>query len=332
MPVVSWASSGDDVGLEDSATSSRCMLLLGFVAAGLTAAAAVALLRRMSKQQSPAGPTADRTSPPLITGTTRKYQSPEERQRLYRHFAMMADDRVRANSGVDGNRKLSDSGLSSRMESDDCTSISRDETNSPNTSTLPGPEGHPKSAAHQFTMARPPPPPPLTPPELSPTVFELNHRRLNHGATPSGMDAFFDQPNPDYSSDEPMSQTTATSTAQSPPTHRRRSYIKSVSTGIPALTPSSTMNSEKSETAPSSYPPATTSLPGGQPGQEAAFSDSPQGIEVQGEIISVLDDAGAGWKRHTRVYGGGVCLACAASGSEGHGGFYGHNVRPEERF
>ncbi|PSR85879.1 hypothetical protein BD289DRAFT_247230 [Coniella lustricola] len=32
------------------------------------------------------------------------------------------------------------------------------------------------------------------------------------------------------------------------------------------------------------------------------------------------------WKRHTRVYGGGVCLACA-----GRGGTYGATVRPEDR-
>jgi hypothetical protein len=50
---------------------------------------------------------------------------------------------------------------------------------------------------------------------------------------------------------------------------------------------------------------------------------------VQGEIISVVDDAGHGWKRHTRVYGGGVCLACLASG--GQGGFYGDRVPLEDR-
>jgi hypothetical protein len=59
-------------------------------------------------------------------------------------------------------------------------------------------------------------------------------------------------------------------------------------------------------------------------------------VDVQGEIISAIDGSGSGWKRHTRVYGGGVCLACAASGSgeghgSGHGGVYGENVRrPKE--
>lgn len=53
-------------------------------------------------------------------------------------------------------------------------------------------------------------------------------------------------------------------------------------------------------------------------------------VDVHGQMISVTDDSGAGWKRHTRVYGGGVCLACAASG--GGGGFYGASVRPEDKF
>lgn len=53
----------------------------------------------------------------------------------------------------------------------------------------------------------------------------------------------------------------------------------------------------------------------------------------RGEIISVVDGAGHGWKRHTRVYGGGVCLACvAASGRDGEqGGFYGDKVPLEDR-
>lgn len=44
-----------------------------------------------------------------------------------------------------------------------------------------------------------------------------------------------------------------------------------------------------------------------------------------------MDDSGAGWKRHTRVYGGGVCLACLASGGNHGGGFYGENVPLDQR-
>ncbi|KUI62980.1 hypothetical protein VP1G_10096 [Cytospora mali] len=51
-------------------------------------------------------------------------------------------------------------------------------------------------------------------------------------------------------------------------------------------------------------------------------------VDGHGELISAFDDSAAGWKRHTRVYGGGVCLACAAAGG---GGFYGARVRPEDK-
>uniref|UniRef100_A0A0B7KR31 Methyltransferase domain-containing protein n=1 Tax=Bionectria ochroleuca TaxID=29856 RepID=A0A0B7KR31_BIOOC len=39
-----------------------------------------------------------------------------------------------------------------------------------------------------------------------------------------------------------------------------------------------------------------------------------------------------GWTRHTRVYGGGVCLCCvAAERGNGKGGYYGENVAAEEK-
>jgi len=56
--------------------------------------------------------------------------------------------------------------------------------------------------------------------------------------------------------------------------------------------------------------------------------ESEEQIDLHGEVISVTDDAGHGWKRHTRVYGGGVCLACAAAEQ---GGFYGDKVPLEDR-
>lgn len=59
------------------------------------------------------------------------------------------------------------------------------------------------------------------------------------------------------------------------------------------------------------------------------------GVGVTGEILSLLDDTtGQGWTRHTRVYGGGVCLACLAaesSGDGGDGGEYGDSVPMEDR-
>ncbi|AEO63671.1 uncharacterized protein THITE_2109208 [Thermothielavioides terrestris NRRL 8126] len=106
--------------------------------------------------------------------------------------------------------------------------------------------------------------------------------------------------------------------------------------------------------SPSSYPPTSPLLPPPPPGQydyyktppsappEYEFVGGPGGpgvflsqheIDLQGEIISVVDDAGHGWTRHTRVYGGGVCLACAAAAARdgGQGGFYGDKVPLEDR-
>lgn len=39
-----------------------------------------------------------------------------------------------------------------------------------------------------------------------------------------------------------------------------------------------------------------------------SYTKTVQGVEMQGEII-----VAEGWKRHTRVYGGGVCEACLES-------------------
>ena len=78
-----------------------------------------------------------------------------------------------------------------------------------------------------------------------------------------------------------------------------------------------------------SFPTTNPFLPPAPPGHEG-YPLPEKGVEVQGEVISVTDGYGTGWTRHTRVYGGGVCLACAASGGEG--GFYGATAfRPDDR-
>ncbi|KAJ0283419.1 hypothetical protein COL940_004587 [Colletotrichum noveboracense] len=150
-------------------------------------------------------------------------------------------------------------------------------------------------------MSRPPPPPPLTPPELSPSVFTYDDRRRSFTGFTSELDAsFFEQPNPDYlSSTETETETEmATTTA--------------------------TQNVQTTRSSPTPRPPPIH----GEILEDGTFRE----IKVQGEIISMLDGSGAGWKRHTRVYGNGACLACAASCDDGHhGGFYGENVLPEER-
>ena len=56
---------------------------------------------------------------------------------------------------------------------------------------------------------------------------------------------------------------------------------------------------------------------------------SEEEIDIHGEIVSVIYDGGHGWTRHTRVYGGGACLACLAAGEEG--GFYGDKVPLADR-
>ena len=173
-------------------------------------------------------------------------------------------------------------------------------------------------------MSRPPPAPPLTPPELSTAIFTYEER-------PRSQQSFIHQPNPDYMSSSPAASTSQSGSA-SPMISRRRSYNKTLPVGIPV--PQSLLNSNGGDadltTSPNSYPPTSPLLPPAPPGFPS-LEDGIKGtnIDVRGEIISMLDRDGAGWSRHTRVYGGGVCLACAASGGE-HGGFYGATVSPEE--
>lgn len=172
-------------------------------------------------------------------------------------------------------------------------------------------------------IARPPPAPPLTPPEASAAVYTFEPRS-------SDQDSFIHQPNPDYlsSTSDVVVQTSSGSTS----TARRRSYNKTIPIGIPAP-PGSAASQTADLTLPSSsYPPTSLQLPPAppSPGRSAADNKPRREIEVRGEIISLLDDEGAGWTRHTRVYGGGACLACAASGGTHGGGFYGANVTREE--
>ncbi|KND88434.1 hypothetical protein TOPH_07016 [Tolypocladium ophioglossoides CBS 100239] len=176
-------------------------------------------------------------------------------------------------------------------------------------------------------VSRLPPAPPLTPPELSTAVFTIE------GTPPHRQDSFIHQPNPDYMSSTSSSSFAQTSAA-SPSTARRRSYNRTLPIGIPIPQHSSLSDADSADLIfpPSSYPATSPLLPPPPPGTSRA-DDIAQGrgeVDVKGEIISVLDDEGAGWTRHTRVYGGGVCLACAASGGEHGGGFYGATVTPEE--
>lgn len=149
-----------------------------------------------------------------------------------------------------------------------------------------------------YIMARPPPAAPLTPPPPT-QVFTPEHSAL--GAT------LIHQPNPDYLSTNPT-----------PPTSSDPALPQTQSSPltIPAHSRSS---SSEADPSPHSFPSPTPFLP-------PAMEDAGKGVDVKGEVVSVTDGFGTGWTRHTRVYGGGVCLACAASGE----GFYGATaLRPE---
>ncbi|KAH7118106.1 hypothetical protein B0J13DRAFT_630018 [Dactylonectria estremocensis] len=164
-------------------------------------------------------------------------------------------------------------------------------------------------------MSRPPPAPPLTPPELSTAVFTFEARPR------PGDDSFLRQPNPDYMLSNMSSA--LPSSASSPSIPRRRSYNKTLPIGVPGPQTSPRASDPADLTfSPSSYPPTSPLLPPAPPSAGATE------IDVKGEIIGVLDGGGAGWTRHTRVYGSGVCLACEASGGNHGGGFYGATVRP----
>lgn len=168
-------------------------------------------------------------------------------------------------------------------------------------------------------LTRLPPAPPLTPPELSATIF----------ACGEDVDGFISQPNPDY-----MSATSSLPIQTTQPTHRRRSYMKTIPLAPLPMPGTGDEAPEEQAGRPSSYPDSPQ-LPATPPGSQDQDMPAPEdgvvrrSVEVKGEIISAVNEDGAGWTRHTRVYGGGACLACTASG--GHeGGFYGATVTPEE--
>lgn len=111
-----------------------------------------------------------------------------------------------------------------------------------------------------------------------------------------------------------------------------------------------TIHHQEDGASSSSYPPTSPLLPPPPPITHEAFDPSmvmfpgparDGGIRVvpahnhrelvpsSTQVTSSSDHPGVSWARHTRVYGGGVCLACAAAA--GDGGFYGDSVRPEDK-
>lgn len=58
----------------------------------------------------------------------------------------------------------------------------------------------------------------------------------------------------------------------------------------------------------SSSPNEASALDGSNIPRRRSYTKNQDGVEVQGEVVM-----GDTWRRHTRVYGGGVCLACLES-------------------
>ncbi|KAI1747277.1 hypothetical protein F4782DRAFT_444995 [Xylaria castorea] len=177
--------------------------------------------------------------------------------------------------------------------------------------------------------ARPPTPMPLTPPVLSTTFFSFQDRRLSVSASINGD---FDpsltrEGNSDINSPESTTTIVPNIRALSP-ISMRKSYTKILPLDPlqPTCSKEAGMENTSSAFAPSSFPSSNPILP---LAPHAALESKE--IDVSGEIVSVTDDSGAGWKRHTRVYGGGVCLACLASGGNHGGGIYGENVPLDQR-
>lgn len=167
----------------------------------------------------------------------------------------------------------------------------------------------------RLLLARLPVAPPLTPPELSPTIF----------ACEEDVDGFISQPNPDY-----MSATSSLPFQTALPTQRRRCYMKTPTSEVGASS-----SSDKTFGPPSAYPssPLPSQPAPANEGQQQVPAEEDgmprQNLSLKGEIISVVNEDGAGWSRHTRVYGGGVCLACATSGVGCKDDFYVGAVTPE---
>lgn len=196
-------------------------------------------------------------------------------------------------------------------------------------------------------FTRPPPPPPLTPPSLDKTAFALQDRGPAPSASISAGSgiSFIHQPNPDYTGHTSSADILSSSPTEVTAVPRRRSYTKSVpiriptpsgnpssSSGITFTTPSAVSLSSCAPSSPVLPPPPPVpqgyQFVGGHMGHRPSVADQHHAeIKVYAEIISVTDAEGDGWRRHTQVYGGGVCLACLANG----GGTYGPNVPLEDR-
>lgn len=260
--------------------------------------------------------------------------SPQPYRRLHYLFPppapppfWMMDDQAKNLANFDRDGDSSGQGFSPRAGTPVQGGVSNDSGSSPRPRTEP--------TLQRYIMTRPPPPPPLTPPALSPSAFSRGDHGLYRGV-PELDSSFIHQPNPDYLAltspsmlpENPVTPPYASSNPMDIPAPLQHHHSDSSGSGLTGGT-SLSSRSPSGLFSSNSLPTTSPFLPPAPPGHEG-YPLPEKGVEVQGEVISVTDGYGTGWSRHTRVYGGGVCLACAASGGEG--GFYGATAfRPSER-
>ncbi|TGJ79022.1 hypothetical protein E0Z10_g9746 [Xylaria hypoxylon] len=290
--------------------------LLAFAGVLVGPIAFLALVVSCRKYKTSSRPVLDKGRSMMTTGE----RPPTQSREINSGRVIMSASRKSEISSLGTHRHLDEGGLGGR----------RDQSQSPGSRQKYQEEPRtPKASTDELRNLKARPLPiPLTPPVLSTTLFSFQDRRssvaasthndfdptLTHGATS------------DINSPE-STMTLIPDVRPSSPISLRKSYTKMLP--LHPLQPSSSTEVELEDTssafAPSSFPSSSPILP---LAPHAALHS--REIDVTGEIISVMDDSGAGWKRHTRVYGGGVCLACLASG--GHdGGFYGENVPLDQR-
>ncbi|KAK0629495.1 hypothetical protein B0T17DRAFT_615260 [Bombardia bombarda] len=203
------------------------------------------------------------------------------------------------------------------------------------------------TSAHFYHDTRPPP---LSPQGGSTFLFQDRHPSYAISIPPKLETSYIHRANPSsYFTASTSTDILSSSPRSTTDTPRRRSSTKRVSVGIPI--PNATSASSSTETmtsgvtfSPSSYPPTSPLLPPPPPGYEVPYnyqfvggpgrhglSSAQHDMELVDAATSVTHDAaGHCWQRHTRVYGGGVCLACLAA-TEGEGGFYGDKVPLADR-
>ncbi|KAI0192499.1 hypothetical protein F4808DRAFT_442850 [Astrocystis sublimbata] len=170
---------------------------------------------------------------------------------------------------------------------------------------------------------------PLTPTVPSSTAFSLQDRRSSVAASTNGdYDPALTRDEKSHT-DSPEAKTASVPNARtSSPIAMRQSYSNTLSVDPPHFQSAAESGTGElhSPLAPSSFPSSSPILP-----LAPHASLESRETDVSGEHVMVTHDSGADWKRHTRVYGGGVCLACLASGGDHGGGFYGENVPLDQR-